>query len=95
VVAADAGGAAPAVFSPRVEIADSPKTCDAICMGRGMTCDGRCHPQGSLFQESAYYPDSATCEHDKPLLYGLTGRSDDGSTAKSLFGAMYMRCCCI
>src|SRR5262245_28142359 len=95
VRAPDAGQAAPAVFSPCVEITDSPKTCNEICTARGQTCDGRCHPQGSLFQESAYYADSASCEADKPLLFGLTGCTDDGATAKSLFGATYIRCCCI
>jgi hypothetical protein len=92
---ADTGAAAPAVFSPCVEITDSPNTCNELCVARGMTCEGRCHPQGSLLQESAYYADSASCEADRPLLFGLTGCSDDGAKAKSLFGATYIRCCCI
>jgi hypothetical protein len=94
-LAPDAGSAAPAVFSPCVEITDSPKTCNEICMGRGMTCQGRCQPQGSLLHESAYYTDLASCEANRSLLLGLTGCTDDGSKANSLFGATYMRCCCI
>jgi hypothetical protein len=91
----DAGGTATVAFSMCIEITAAPKTCNEICQARGATCDGRCHPQGSLRQESAYYVDSASCEADEPLLYGLSGCTDDGSTAKRLFGATFMRCCCV
>jgi hypothetical protein len=93
--APDTGGSRVAAFSSCVEITASPKTCNEICGASGMTCDNRCHPQGSLLHESAYYRDSATCEQDKPFLFGLNGCTDDGATSKSLFGAMYVRCCCV